>query len=72
MTRGTIKRLFGKRGLGFITTEQGEDIFFHRSKLQGVDYDSLREGQEVEFEVRRAFGGRPQAVNVRLAQAKAE
>jgi CspA family cold shock protein len=72
MAKGTIKRLITDQGFGFIKRAEGEDLFFHRSKLQGVDYDSLREGQEVEFEVRRAFGGRPQALNVRLAQAKAE
>jgi len=55
------------RGYGFIKTEQGEDLFFHRNELQGVDYYSLREGQEVEFEVGRGRNGRSQAVKVRLA-----
>ena len=72
MAKGTIKRLITDRGFGFIQIEQGEDLFFHRSELQGVDFDSLREGQEVEFEVGRGRSGRPQAVKVRLAQAKAE
>ena len=53
MPKGTIKRLIKDRGFGFIKIEQGEDLFFHRSELQGVDYDSLGEGQEVEFEVGR-------------------
>jgi CspA family cold shock protein len=52
MAKGTIRRI-GDHGFGFITTEQGEDLFFHRNKLQGVAYHSLSEGQEVEFEVGR-------------------
>ena len=40
----------------------------HRKELEGVDYDSLREGKEVEFEVGRDRIGRPQAVKVRLPQ----
>jgi len=62
MAKGTIKRLIKDRGFGFIKIEQGEDLFFHRSELQGVDYDSLGEGQEVEFEVKQRFSGRPQSL----------
>ena len=51
MPKGTIRQLIADRGFGFIRTEQGEDLFFYRSELQGVDYNSLREGQQVEFEV---------------------
>ena len=72
MAKGNIKRLIKDRGFGFIKIEQGEDLFFHRSELQGVDYDSLGEGQEVEFEVGRGHSGRPQAVKVRLAQPQGE
>ena len=72
MPKGTIRRLITDRGFGFIKIEQGEDIFFHRSELQGVDFDSLQVGQEMEFEVGRGRSGSPQAVKVRLAQAKAE
>jgi len=68
MAKGTIKRLIKDRGFGFIKIERGEDLFFHRNELQGVDYDSLGEGQEVEFEVGRGRNGRSQAVKVRLAQ----
>ena len=66
MPKGTIRRIMD-RGYGFIKTEQGEDLFFHRNELQGVDYYSLREGQGVEFEVGRGRDGRSQAVRVRLA-----
>ena len=72
MPKGTTRRLVADRGFGFIRTERREDLFFHRSQLQGVDYNSLREGQQVEFEVAKGRDGRPQAVRVRLAQPKGE
>jgi CspA family cold shock protein len=68
MPKGIIKRLIRGRGFGFIETEQGKDLFFHHSQLQGVNYDSLREGQRVEFEVGKGRNGRAQAIKVRLAQ----
>jgi cold shock CspA family protein len=71
MPKGTIK-LISDRGFGFIRTAEGKDLFFPRSQLEGVDYDSLREGKEVEFEVGRDRIGRLQAVRVRLAPSKAE
>jgi len=70
MTKGTIRRLITDRGFGFIKTEQEEDLFFHRNELQGVDYDSLREGQGVEYEVGQGRNGRSQAVRVRLAETE--
>ena len=51
MPTGTIRRLITDRGFGFIRAEQGEDLFFLLSQLQGVDYSSLGEGKEVEFEI---------------------
>ena len=60
MAKGSIRRLITDRGFGFIMTEEGKDLFFHRNELQGVDYSSLRQGQEVEFEVGRGRNGRPQ------------
>jgi CspA family cold shock protein len=70
--KGTIRRLVGERGFGFIKTEQGEDLFFHRSQLEGVDFGSLREGQQVEFEVGKGPDGRLRALKVRLAQPGGE
>ena len=70
MPKGTIRRLITDRGYGFIKTEGEEDVFFHRNQLEGVDYNSLREGQQVEFEVRQDPSGRPHAMRVRLAQPK--
>ena len=69
MTKGTIKKLMDK-GFGFIKGEGEEDLFFHRNSLEGVEFNSLREGQEVEFEKGQGRDGRPAAVKVRLAQPK--
>ena len=71
MPKGTIRRLMD-RGYGFIITEQEEDLFFHRNDVEGVEFNSLREGQEVEFEKGQGRDGRPKAVNVKLAEAQAE
>ena len=72
MPNGTIKRLISDRGFGFISTNEGNDLFFHRSELQEVDFSSLREGQQVEFEVGQGRGGRPEAVKVRLIKPNVE
>ena len=72
MAEGTIRRLITDRGFGFIQTAEGGDLFFHRNELQGVEYNSLTEGQQVEFEVSQGRDGRSQAVKVRLAQPKGE
>lgn len=72
MAKGTIKRLFTDRGFGFIGTAEGKDLFFHQNQLEGVDFHSLREGQQVEFEVGQGRNGRPQAVKVRLTGTKGE
>lgn len=72
MPKGVIRRLIRDRGFGFIKTERGEEIFFHRSELQRIDYTSLREGQQVEFEVGKRPDGRLQALKVRLTQPKGE
>ncbi len=51
MQRGKIKKLVADKGFGFISGQQrGKDLFFHLSVLQDVEFDSLMEGQEVEFE----------------------
>ena len=71
MLKGTIRRLMD-RGYGFIKTEQEEDLFFHSNSLEGVEFNSLVEGQEVEFEKGEGRDGRSAAVNVKLAGAQAE
>jgi len=55
MPKGTIK-LISDRGFGFIRTAKGKDLFFHRKELEGVDYDSLREGGETALVVQRQSG----------------
>jgi len=71
MPKGTIRRLM-ERGYGFIKTEQEEDLFFHRNDIEGVEFASLREGQEVEFEKGQGRDGRPAAVKVRLAHPEVD
>ena len=63
MPQGTIKKLLDK-GFGFIKGDNG-DIFFHRSAVEGVNFDDLREGQMVEYNVGQGPKG-PCAENVRL------
>jgi cold shock CspA family protein len=70
MPKGAIRRLNKDRGFGFIKTEHGKSFIFHHSKLQSVDFNSLREGQGVEFEVGKRCNGRSQAVKVKLLQSK--
>lgn len=63
MNSGTIARLTD-RGYGFIAREGGDkDLFFHSNELQGVQYDELREGDSVTFEVTDGPKG-PNATNV--------
>ena len=70
MPKGTIRRLMD-RGFGFIKTEDETDLFFHRNDLEGVEFGSLSEGQEVEFEKGQGRDGRPQANKVRLTETQA-
>ncbi len=69
MPKGTIRRLMD-RGYGFIQSESGEDLFFHSNDLVGVEFASLKEGQEVEFEKGQGSDGRPKAVSVSLAETQ--
>jgi len=67
MAKGTMARLMRDRGYGFITTEDGKDIFFYRTGLRDLRFDSLEEGQSVEFEVETGPKG-PRAADVRLKE----
>ena len=51
MVRGKVKWFSNQKGYGFITREEGSDVFVHHSAIQGDGYKSLEEGQEVEFEI---------------------
>lgn len=50
MEQGTIKRLTD-RGFGFIGREGGKDLFFHSNELKNVEFNDLKEGDEVTFDV---------------------
>ena len=60
---GTVKWFNDSKGFGFITRENGPDVFVHHSAIQGDGYISLSEEQAVEFEVTQGPKG-PQAQNV--------
>ncbi len=62
--QGTIKRVIRDRGFGFIRSADGQEIFFHRSSLQQLDFDGLKEGESVEFDMERGEKG-PRATAVR-------
>jgi CspA family cold shock protein len=64
MAIGTVKWFNDAKGFGFITEEQGEDVFVHYSEINGDGYRSLAEGQRVEFEVTLGPKGK-KASNVR-------
>lgn len=52
MEEGKITRLITDRGFGFIAREgKDKDLFFHSKELQGVEFNDLREGDQVTFEV---------------------
>ena len=64
MAEGTIKRLVTDRGFGFIDTGGGKDLFFHMTAVEGVSFEELQEGQQVEFEKGEGPKG-PRAESVR-------
>ncbi len=61
---GTVKFFNAEKGFGFISREQGSDVFVHYSNIQGSGYRSLEEGQHVEFDVAPGRKGE-EAQNVR-------
>lgn len=50
-TKGTVKWFSAEKGYGFISREDGDDVFVHFSAIEGDGYRNLEEGQAVEFEV---------------------
>jgi len=63
MPNGTVKWFNDSKGYGFITGEDGKDVFVHYSAIQGDGFRSLAEGDTVHFEVENGPKG-PSAVNV--------
>lgn len=66
MSAGTVKKIIADRGFGFIRSDDGREVFFHRSGLQGLTFEALKEGQAVDFDLEEATRG-PRANNVRAA-----
>ena len=64
MPQGKVKFFNAEKGYGFITQEDGDDVFVHFSNIDGSGYRTLDEGQTVEFEIGPGRKG-PEALNVR-------
>lgn len=65
MTKGTVKWFNNQKGFGFITDENGKDVFVHFTGLNMDGFKTLEENQAVEFEVVNGEKG-PQATNVTI------
>lgn len=66
MATGTVKWFNNTKGYGFITAEDGTDVFVHHGDIQGEGFKSLDEGDAVEFDITQGEKG-PKAANVRKA-----
>ena len=69
MSTGAIGRLVRDRGFGFIKASRGIALFFHRSEVQDVPFDRLKEGQSVRFRVSLGSKGL-KATDVKLVNKK--
>ncbi len=65
MATGTVKFFNAEKGYGFISREQGDDVFVHFSNIEGTGYKTLEQGQRVEFDVGPGRKGE-EAQNVRV------
>ncbi|MEJ2696446.1 MAG: cold-shock protein [Candidatus Sulfobium sp.] len=61
--KGTVKWFNDSKGFGFITAEDGTDVFVHHTSIVGSGFKSLAEGDQVTFDVEQGPKG-PKAVNV--------
>ena len=64
MAEGTVKWFNPDKGYGFVSREDGEDLFVHFSEIQGEGFKSLDEGQAVSFDITTGQNGKLQASNV--------
>lgn len=62
-TRGKVKWFNESKGYGFISRDEGQEVFVHFSAIQGDGFRTLHEGEQVEFEIENGDRG-PQAANV--------
>jgi len=68
--RGTVVRMIRDRGFGFVRSEDGSGVFFHHSSLPRGVFDTIQDGQEMEFEIETDTQGRGQrATNVELTNS---
>ena len=67
MATGTVKFFNAQKGYGFISREDGDDLFVHFSEIQMEGFKTLEEGQAVVFDVTTGQNGKLQASNVRKA-----
>jgi len=63
MANGTVKWFNDSKGFGFITSEDGSDVFVHHTSIQGDGFKSLAEGDAVSFDIEKGPKG-PKAINV--------
>lgn len=66
MAQGTVKWFNPDKGYGFISREDGDDLFVHYSEIQMDGFKTLDEGQAVEFEITTGQNGKLQASAVRM------
>lgn len=64
MAEGTVKWFSNEKNYGFISPEEGEDLFVHYSEIQMDGFKTLSEGERVSFEVGPGKDGKIQAINV--------
>ena len=71
MTAGRIKKIIPDRGFGFVRADDGNEIFFHRTEVTEIDFDSIEEGDTVTFDIVDSPKG-PRARNMQLSGSAAQ